>query len=268
MDPGSSGYDARGPRLPRAGGDGPLLPPSRAMSPMAPPRRRGWTRTRDQGTAPPLGSPAQAGMDPPRLVPPAPRVGLPRAGGDGPLPSSWGSSTDEAPPRRRGWTPPRSRSRRSLRGSPAQAGMDPRPSRASAPRPWLPRAGGDGPHAGVAGAPGRPAPPRRRGWTRPKARPLVGCGGSPAQAGMDPSPRAPGCRPRRLPRAGGDGPATPDTARLFGAAPPRRRGWTPVGRRAATPCAGSPAQAGMDPPIIVAGVAVGGLPRAGGDGPW
>jgi hypothetical protein len=279
----------------------------------APPRRRGWTPHPGPQRAARGGSPAQAGMAPPRRRGWTPRGrgwiargwteswelatargwcsrrgGLPRAGGDGPpllgtVPQRAGDALP-APPRRRGWTPPRSRTS-------ARAWT------------WLPRAGGDGPdNAALRGghAIARVAPPRRR------RRVCLLIVGSPAQAGMDPStdegwsapPRRRGwtqqhCREagmdpryrlappragmdRRLPRAGGDGPAQAWTAqrrdgrdgpppalarlpRAGGDGPwssrrplPRAGGDGPL-PRARVNSLGSPAQAGMDPSQLVTG---------------
>ncbi len=133
-------------RLPRAGGDGPIEASSTITHRPAPPRRRGWTHCVGRAALRDLGSPAQAGMDPPRprAARAAPR--LPRAGGDGPRTKRAGMAAERAPPRRRGWTRGSARVPDGGRGSPAQAGMDPRTGATSSATSRLPRAGGDGPY--------------------------------------------------------------------------------------------------------------------------
>ncbi len=199
---------------------------SRSSSAVAPPRRRGWTeRERWRGSGR-QGSPAQAGMDRSSASLGSSPRRLPRAGGDGPCGRADGRRRCRAPPRRRGWTPRRDLRARLRRGSPAQAGMDPPPTRSSPPSARLPRAGGDGPGDGQHRHRGRVAPPRRRGWTRTHRGNGRRPGGSPAQAGMDPRRADHRRASRRLPRAGGDGPYTACRRVEEAAAPPRRRGWT------------------------------------------
>ncbi len=231
MDPRAAGPSPPRGRLPRAGGDGPAVCPAVGASRMAPPRRRGWTPTARPVPGPARGSPAQAGMDPhPRPVR-GQRHGLPRAGGDGPLAHVRDLLDAGAPPRRRGWTRGREERGGGRWGSPAQAGMDPRPACSARAGPGLPRAGGDGPWA-VEGLLFRHwAPPRRRGWTRSRHHGDVADGGSPAQAGMDRSGAVTSTRAPRLPRAGGDGPTVRTWEELAAGAPPRRRGWTRCGPR-------------------------------------
>ncbi len=254
-------------RLPRAGGDGPAITARPAPGGGAPPRRRGWTRPPRVGDWARVGSPAQAGMDPrPRRQGPPPE-GLPRAGGDGPDTGPLGFRDVWAPPRRRGWTRPPRVGDWARVGSPAQAGMDPRPSSARRWSSRLPRAGGDGPSSSVSLDRSTPAPPRRRGWTPRPLSTTAYIDGSPAQAGMDPTRRAGTPRSGRLPRAGGDGPAITARPAPGGGAPPRRRGWTLAHRGPTSHGPGSPAQAGMDPAGWRSGGACRRLPRAGGDGP-
>ncbi len=267
MDPSGVGSENARRRLPRAGGDGPYSGCLLWGSNPAPPRRRGWTRPCDHDGHPAGGSPAQAGMDPP----PPPGLTrtrrLPRAGGDGPCPSAPIQVPQRAPPRRRGWTQRRLTRRGSARGSPAQAGMDPRRCGRCEASVRLPRAGGDGPFRWTVVHGLSLAPPRRRGWT--EFSPQLGRehDGSPAQAGMD--RWRPACaRPRpRLPRAGGDGPPISPVTNEPKGAPPRRRGWTLDRGRQPAGADGSPAQAGMDPQRARWRRGASRLPRAGGDGP-
>ncbi len=200
-----------------------------------------------------------------RAPPRRPR--LPRAGGDGPCATSCGSSECAAPPRRRGWTHEHSADGADPRGSPAQAGMDLRSIDDVERIARLPRAGGDGPARSAANATRHGAPPRRRGWTRARACRWSRGAGSPAQAGMDPRGAGAARCPKRLPRAGGDGPSLTDNTILRTWAPPRRRGWTFASDRQGPRVYGSPAQAGMDPPRGWTRRRGSWLPRAGGDGP-
>ncbi len=247
MDPGRSSVLISLRRLPRAGGDGPCICVAAFHVSRAPPRRRGWTPASSSSGRAARGSPAQAGMDPhrPPLTHPCQR--LPRAGGDGPTAGEPRVEGPTAPPRRRGWTlHPVSPAGRG-EGSPAQAGMDPTHPCERVGVSRLPRAGGDGPHGEEGAHHHCEAPPRRRGWTPPRASARWAASGSPAQAGMDPREEFRDARGARLPRAGGDGPALGDRIEWILEAPPRRRGWThPQHRRRSRP-QGSPAQAGMDP---------------------
>ncbi len=267
MDPTSAPRSTVSAWLPRAGGDGPSHIDFTPSEGAAPPRRRGWTLHQRPLRVLLRGSPAQAGMDRALGADEHQGRGLPRAGGDGPARVATTASPIPAPPRRRGWTVCQAAAITFAIGSPAQAGMDPRSPRPAAPRSWLPRAGGDGPDGRVGPGTRMSAPPRRRGWTPRRgglARSVVG---SPAQAGMDPSRFGAASSMRRLPRAGGDGPA--QTLRPVAAteAPPRRRGWTHTPHGLCTPALGSPAQAGMDPAARAPERTRAGLPRAGGDGP-
>ncbi len=111
----------------------------------------------------------------------------------------------------------------------------------------LPRSRGDGPASRSAGA-ACAAPPLARGWTPARTRSLRAVG-SPARAGMDPVDGA-RTSPLRLPRSRGDGPvdgvAGQSVRRL-----PRSRGDGPLEQRplSSRSARGSPARAGMDPPM-------------------
>src|SRR5690606_892311 len=91
--------------------------------------------------------------------------------------------------------------------------------------------------------------------------------GSPARAGMDPTPASRGSACRRLPRTRGDGPFPGTVPRPWQTAPPHARGWTADAHALAELLAGSPARAGMDPGGMAAPGRPGGLPRTRGDGP-
>ncbi len=267
MDPSTRACRSTSCRLPRVGGDGPSMATRPISCTVAPPRGRGWTR----GTAPdgegPGGSPAWAGMDPVASSALPPNSWLPRVGGDGPVPEFTGWQLYPAPPRGRGWTRGATRRRARLAGSPAWAGMDPRPPPLRLPRARLPRVGGDGPRGSRRGSRGTGAPPRGRGWTLNSQTAINAVGGSPAWAGMDPSGRHQPVLREGLPRVGGDGPVSGPVMPVGSEAPPRGRGWTLYHSSFSRRSKGSPAWAGMDPWSRRACSRPAWLPRVGGDGP-
>ncbi len=173
----------------------------------------------------------------------------------------------EAPPRSRGWTASPVRLIEAHTGSPAFAGMDPTPASTASGRSRLPRVRGDGPRDRTAKLFGPLAPPRSRGWTRCAHRDVRHADGSPAFAGMDPLRPLAGQRRRWLPRVRGDGPYRRSHATCPSWAPPRSRGWTRGRRDGLRRGPGSPAFAGMDPPLARGRRSTGGLPRVRGDGP-
>ncbi len=188
MDRSAAGARRRPVGLPRARGDGPesAEPPRGARG--APPRTRGWTRCREIIGYGLVGSPAHAGMDRCCADPRGRTARLPRARGDGPAPYWSRPLRAAAPPRTRGWTLTAAPPPPGSPGSPAHAGMDLCSRVFAYAASWLPRARGDGPSAPAARQAGLLAPPRTRGWTdRPRRRPRRRRG-SPAHAGMDPSP--------------------------------------------------------------------------------
>ncbi len=152
-------------------------------------------------------------------------------------------------------------------GSPAHAGMDLPPARRDTWTRWLPRARGDGPCALQSQVHVGRAPPRTRGWTRPRLSRGSVRPGSPAHAGMDRRDSAARSLRRGLPRARGDGPAIVTPLPVGAQAPPRTRGWTRRIGAAFVRAAGSPAHAGMDPGRRSGPTACAWLPRARGDGP-
>ncbi len=187
MDPRRARTSAPQGGLPRVGGDGPAGVVTIARGQEAPPRGRGWTRASTASRSAAGGSPAWAGMDPPRRTRGAQHRRLPRVGGDGPEADHALACACAAPPRGRGWTRPRPHRPPPHRGSPAWAGMDPRARAHRGRRGWLPRVGGDGPSARMALRTLFQAPPRGRGWTLAELLARVNELGSPAWAGMDPS---------------------------------------------------------------------------------
>ena len=94
-----------------------------------------------------------------------------------------------------------------------------------------------------------------------------GTRGSPAHAGMDPTPSS--ARPRRcrLPRTRGDGPGSEPLRYRWKVAPPHTRGWTPAAGAPPILRRGSPAHAGMDRRQRARDAGFQRLPRTRGDGP-
>ena len=226
MDPYATSPCAGTSRLPRARGDGPSNVQRVRSSVWAPPRTRGWTRPHHHPPVRHPGSPAHAGMDRRRSAGARPLSWLPRARGDGPRIGPRRGFHRWAPPRTRGWTPRGSTCGARREGSPAHAGMDPRPRLRARSRCRLPRARGDGPFTKAFLSNVERAPPRTRGWT-PR---LSGGGllfeGSPAHAGMDHKDAYQQIQGMWLPRARGDEPFAARPCRLARWAPPRTRGWT------------------------------------------
>jgi len=171
------------------------------------------------------------------------------------------------PPPTRGSTPDRSRQGAGRRGSPAYAGIDPRTFLASDRGQGFPRLRGDRPHATFAAMLDYVVPPPTRGstWTRSTlARLPVG---SPAYAGIDPRSSRTTLRQKRFPRLRGDRPASGNIIESPSVVPPPTRGSTGANVRCADPRAGSPAYAGIDPPILSYVTAAPRFPRLRGDRP-
>ncbi len=127
IDPRAGWPRPRRPRLPRARGDRPDPDFGRTDGGTAPPRPRGSTPCEDGHVIYLRGSPAPAGIDPipgaaSNLTP-----WLPRARGDRPAIGADAPREASAPPRPRGSTPPATAAHHALLGSPAPAGIDPRP---------------------------------------------------------------------------------------------------------------------------------------------
>ena len=246
MDPGAD-LDRRGHHgLPRTRGDGPIKRIVAVEIEPAPPHTRGWTHSGAAQRRDPAGSPAHAGMDPARCTARKAAIWLPRTRGDGPGRPWRMARANGAPPHTRGWTHRLAQERHRLDGSPAHAGMDPRPR---SPRPaltGLPRTRGDGPILQERRQDQVLAPPHTRGWTQDG----IGlCGrdtGSPAHAGMDPLDALGAYAPTGLPRTRGDGPVNRLGMVDSIPAPPHTRGWTRQRRRDDLLPPGSPAHAGMD----------------------
>ena len=162
MDPHGDGADKLTGWLPRTRGDGPqlVLPDDGYM--VAPPHTRGWTHPPGGHVRDRDGFPAHAGMDPTPTPRKTSRTRLPRTRGDGPASEPAAVRGTRAPPHTRGWTLRHQHLGAGRLGSPAHAGMDPRPRRAPGAGVRLPRIRGDGPGTACARSGRmRRAPPAR-----------------------------------------------------------------------------------------------------------
>ena len=132
----------------------------------------------------------------------------------------------EAPPHTRGST--HRASGRAVRhaGSPAHAGIDPEYASASARARRLPRTRGDRPGIDSADVTAPKAPPHTRGSTLHGRRAAHEARGSPAHAGIDPTPVRRRSTVARLPRTRGDRPTLEEALIRGRSAPPHTRGST------------------------------------------
>ncbi len=193
---------------------------------------------------------------------------LPRIRGDRP----WAGQTHAyyawAPPHPRGSTRYTDSGAHWCGGSPASAGIDPRPCAPPWCCQWLPRIRGDRPTARPAAAPTPVAPPHPRGSTPGRTWWTLSETGSPASAGIDPERvpvRAAGCG---LPRIRGDRPDMSAVIVAKSEAPPHPRGSTQPDVRQPQQLAGSPASAGIDPGWLATATNRWRLPRIRGDRPF
>ena len=152
-------------------------------------------------------------------------------------------------------------------GSPAHAGIDPpAPSPRTRP-PGLPRTRGDRPQKAATDEARAGAPPHTRGSTLARAGASRARLGSPAHAGIDPTSRKGTSIRSRLPRTRGDRPRCSRSLLLIVPAPPHTRGSTPRSLSDGREDDGSPAHAGIDPPMPAARPCARWLPRTRGDRP-
>ena len=200
-------------RLPRTRGDGPRNRAPLDRCSMASPHTRGWTPGRPTSPARRPGFPAHAGMDPLCGGRGCVRPRLPRTRGDGPVAQTRLPPASTASPHTRGWTWARLCGRRSPRGFPAHAGMDPGTRRSDPSPRRLPRTRGDGPVPDCGSRQPSRASPHTRGWTPGRSLGRRGGRGFPAHAGMDPAPAHEAGSAGGLPRTRGDGPAAITTRR-------------------------------------------------------
>ena len=247
IDPRRRARPCDGTRLPRTRGDRPSCAPRQSCARRAPPHTRGSTHRQGHGGRSFVGSPAHAGIDPPRGRSLRADRGLPRTRGDRPSDPCARRSKRRAPPHTRGSTHlPRLRDGLD-EGSPAHAGIDPPPTASRAASSRLPRTRGDRPPARSWPAAFSQAPPHTRGSTRVRRLRSNEPGGSPAHAGIDPRALDRVASPSRLPRTRGDRPRQEWRGIGSVLAPPHTRGSTHDGQpRQALPH-GSPAHAGIDP---------------------
>ena len=192
----------------------------------APPHTRGSTGRSLSRPGRPGGSPAHAGIDPPRTPAAAPAARLPRTRGDRP---PWKVRLDDAegaPPHTRGSTRTGRLSTHPGHGSPAHAGIDPLMRVGYQALKGLPRTRGDRPLPWDPAEIASGAPPHTRGSTLCVAHHYDVFLGSPAHAGIDPPPTCLAATSPGLPRTRGDRPqiVQPEAFRLT--APPHTRGST------------------------------------------
>ncbi len=153
-------------------------------------------------------------------------------------------------------------------GSPAHAGMAPEGGAEGRADLRFPRPRGDGPLRGGGGRLCEPVPPPTRGWPRFEGVLRATGNGSPAHAGMAPLCWTSGRGPSRFPRPRGDGPPRSHQQGEPHEVPPPTRGWPLQLRRRPHHYRGSPAHAGMAPPLGNGLAARCRFPRPRGDGPW
>ena len=209
MVPARNGGGWKPPGFPRPRGDGPRAPYDGERRHEVPPPTRGWSSARHRGTRGRRGSPAHAGMVPPRLWRISRRCWFPRPRGDGPEVGQLEARSREVPPPTRGWSRTPSGRHGMSAGSPAHAGM----VHTRQLRGWLksgfPRPRGDGPLAELRIELTGTVPPPTRGWSLASSRHRRRVEGSPAHAGMVPCSCAFQEAPTRFPRPRGDGPLVP-----------------------------------------------------------
>ena len=196
-----------------------------------------------------------------------PRSWFPRARGDAPFEYSPRVMLVMVPPRTRGCALDGAVRGESLTGSPAHAGMRPRPgSSTPAPR-WFPRARGDAPEPCRVEIAPVVVPPRTRGCAHRLRRYRARDDGSPAHAGMRPGLAVISSAGLRFPRARGDAPGHQEGLGDRSGVPPRTRGCALYKRDHAEKLLGSPAHAGMRPPPSPRAPRRTRFPRARGDAP-
>ena len=253
-------------RLPRMRGDRPCDLGAEGEQARAPPHARGSPHGTCALHRSPSGSPACAGIAP-RVPEAAPeRSRLPRMRGDRPLEISDRVAVTSAPPHARGSPLVRLRVDAGDLGSPACAGIAPQPSGGQRDREGLPRMRGDRPQRPTVGETSIPAPPHARGSPAHRCALIEPVPGSPACAGIAPSPEYRVASVSGSPACAGIAPAGP-RARVARVGSPACAGiapWTEPGYSAPS---GSPACAGIAPRPCGTSRAATGLPRMRGDRP-
>jgi len=247
--PKAAGISVAQERFPRPRGDGPDPKRDAMVTIMVPPPTRGWPPPEGLSTRRPLGSPAHAGMAPRRASPSCDPTRFPRPRGDGPSGRRSRADIYAVPPPTRGWPRDGIGVRVVVNGSPAHAGMAPPSASPTGCTCGFPRPRGDGPTSMGFREAVAAVPPPTRGWPPSRPSPRWPANGSPAHAGMAPGPTMPTAWWLRFPRPRGDGPLKPSRPSWRGSVPPPTRGWPLLtGLDWAAP-AGSPAHAGMAPPL-------------------
>ena len=196
-------------------------------------------------------------------------LGFPRPRGDGPPPGRRAGPDGPVPPPTRGWPAFGGTPLGAGSGSPAHAGMAPRPAYLPQRRAGFPRPRGDGPGSEPWTGSMARVPPPTRGWPISSRVSIFTPLGSPAHAGMAPSTFSPTSPTSWFPRPRGDGPMADRVKAVIEWVPPPTRGWPRPARCRARSRGGSPAHAGMarrPRPPGRAGVGHR-FPRPRGDGP-
>ncbi len=254
-------------RVPRASGDGPYSGYLSADIDVCSPRERGWSLRLLLSASKGWVFPARAGMVPPNILSPESSFCVPRASGDGPPARTKDEVLSRCSPRERGWSsrPPSTVDAKHV--FPARAGMVPESSRQRGKGLGVPRASGDGPPIRAHQSVGPACSPRERGWSHDSEGPARGEVVFPARAGMVPASAVEAEGDLRVPRASGDGPASPHKKRPRCWCSPRERGWSGGRRFRPAGCGVFPARAGMVPSRPTRSSPTCRVPRASGDGP-
>ena len=198
----------------------------------------------------------------------APRRGVPRPRGDGPIEVAELTPDGKCSPPARGWTVTPGGRAVACPVFPARAGMDRWRAWCSTPPSRVPRPRGDGPYSAPLARRVVPCSPPARGWTGVSRSARERGKVFPARAGMDRNVPARGTGAGRVPRPRGDGPIASGCTSVTNACSPPARGWTGTGLQTPTAIVVFPARAGMDrrqPGTACRGSCV---PRPRGDGPY
>ena len=134
-------------------------------------------------------------------------------------------------------------------------------------RQRFPRTRGDGPLRNAKKCRRQRVPPHTRGWSPTSTEDGADGQGSPAHAGMVPSPSRNIVGAFRFPRTRGDGPSSSPCAGCPLRVPPHTRGWSLFDGEPFELGYGSPAHAGMVPHVCGRTASHIGFPRTRGDGP-
>ncbi len=192
---------------------------------------------------------------------------FPRVRGDRPLPPGGPPWLTRVPPRARGSPLLLGGDARLDPGSPACAGIALGDAHVVPAREGFPRVRGDRPQAHLDVSEAEKVPPRARGSPRGQLPAAAGGPGSPACAGIARRSRSERETRRRFPRVRGDRPSAARRRSRSVSVPPRARGSPPARLRASLSACGSPACAGIAPPLVRPRPRLQGFPRVRGDRP-